>query len=393
MLLHSVRRTVPNSHALSNSRITLAALLSLCLAITACETGGKRYTLRGQVLKTNVSSNEITVKHEEIPGFMPAMTMAYKVKDPRVVPELKAGDKIVADLVSVNQANDYWLEGIRITEEDPHQVTPAVAHSVFLSAGEHVPDLSLTNQDGRSFALNDLRGQAVLMTFIYTRCPMPNFCPRLSSEFAKIHEDLAKTPGDYQKTHLVTISFDPKYDTPAVLRKYGLAYLDNDPSGFSHWTFASTAPADLRELARAFGLEYFEEDDQITHTMDIVLINPDGTVAKYWAYHGTASELEDALRQAAHSASASAPTASEKRYPLDGEVVSIDTKAAELTVRHKDIPGYMTAMTMAYKVNESHAINGVAVGDHIHANLVVSKDGTYLENIAVTKQGEMKASR
>jgi Cu/Ag efflux protein CusF len=125
----------------------------------------------------------------------------------------------------------------------------------------------------------------------------------------------------------------------------------------------------------------------------VVLIDPKGAVVKYWAYDWTASELEDALRQAAHSASTSAPIASEKRYPLDGEVVSINTKAAELTVRHKDIPGYMTAMTMPYKVNEAHTINGVAVGDHIHANLVVSKDGASLENVVVTKQGETKASR
>ena len=134
------------------------------------------------------------------------------------------------------------------------------------------------------------------------RCPMPNFCPRLSSQFAKIHQDLAKTPGAYQKTHLLTISFDPKYDTPPVLRKYGLAYLSNDSSGFSHWDFASTKPADLRKLAEAFGLEYFEEDNQITHTMDIGLINPDGAVSKYWAYQWTADDLENALRDAERTA-------------------------------------------------------------------------------------------
>jgi protein SCO1/2 len=118
MLFHSVLRTVPNPHALSNSRIIVGVFLSLCLAATGCETRGKHYTLRGQVLRTNVSDNEITVKHQEIPGFMPAMTMAYKVKDLSVVPELKPGDKIVADLVFVNHANDYWLEGIRITERE-----------------------------------------------------------------------------------------------------------------------------------------------------------------------------------------------------------------------------------------------------------------------------------
>ena len=100
----------------------------------------------------------------------------------------------------------------------------------------------------------------MLVTFIYTRCPMPDFCPRLSSEFARIHNELKKDPDDYNKTHLLTISFDPKYDTPAVLRKYGLNYLDGDKSGFSHWDFASTNPDDMRRVAEAFGLEYGGDD-------------------------------------------------------------------------------------------------------------------------------------
>ena len=153
--------------------------------------------------------------------------------------------------------------------------------------------------------LDDFKGKAVLLTFIYTRCPLPTFCPRLSSQFAKIHEDLAKTPEVYGKTHLLTVSFDPKYDTAPVLRRYGLAYLDNDASGFSHWDFASAAPGDLRKFADAFGLVYFEQDNQIAHSMDIVLISPQGTIAKYWSTDWTTKELEDALRQqAAQSASA-----------------------------------------------------------------------------------------
>ncbi|MGA8539898.1 MAG: SCO family protein, partial [Terriglobales bacterium] len=132
--------------------------------------------------------------------------------------------------------------------------------------------------------------------------PMPNFCPRLSSQFAHIHNDLKKDPADYPKTHLLTISFDPKYDTPAVLRKYGLAYLDGDASGFSHWDFASTNPTDLRQLAKAFGLEYEEEDNQISHTMSIALIAPDGKVAKFWSNDWTETELMASLQHAAQAA-------------------------------------------------------------------------------------------
>jgi len=160
------------------------------------------------------------------------------------------------------------------------------------------------NQDSKTIHLDDFKGKAVLMTFVYTRCPMPNFCPRLSSQFAKIHDDLAKTPELMAKTHLLTVSFDPKYDSVPVLRRYGLAYLDNDASGFAQWDFASAAPGDLRKLANAFGLIYFEQDNQISHSMDIVLISPEGKIAKYWATDWTTAELEDALRSEATSAPA-----------------------------------------------------------------------------------------
>src|SRR5581483_9184275 len=210
---------------------------------TAC-THTKKYPLRGLVLEKNVSTSEITVKHEDIPGFMLAMTMPYKVKDAAVIAELQPGDVIAADVVTANNGNDYWLEDVRITDESARKITkPVAVHR--LDVGAQVPGIPLTNQDGTSFRLGDFKGKALLVTFIYTRCPMPTFCPRLSGQFAKIHGDLSKTPDDLAKTHLVTISFDPKYDTPPVLRKYGLAYLDDNSAGFSHWDFASTNPSDL----------------------------------------------------------------------------------------------------------------------------------------------------
>jgi protein SCO1/2 len=284
--------TVTNRPAIS------ALVLAILLTITGCQ--GRKYVLRGQVLSTNSAQTEITVKHEEIPGFMPAMTMSYKVKDQAVIREMKPGDLVTADLIITNNGNDYWLEDIRITGQSGRIIVPA-GQTNFLAHGEYVLDLALVNQDEKTLRLSDFRGQALLMTFVYTRCPMPNFCPRLSSQFARIHQDLAKSPLDYRRTHLLTVSFDPKYDTPPVLRKYGLAYLNNDPSGFSHWDFASANPGDLKKLAEAFGLEYFDEDNQITHTMVIVLINPDGTISKRWSTQWTAAELEDALRESSRS--------------------------------------------------------------------------------------------
>ena len=277
-------------------RKILAIIIASFSFATACHPGAKRYHMRGQVMDKNVATNEITIDHEDIPGFMAAMTMPYKVKDPAVVQEVEPGDKIAADVVTTTDGTDYWLEDVRITDESGRKSTPSPSPPQRLAVGERVPSLPLVNQDGKTIHLDDFKGRAVLLTFVYTRCPMPNFCPRLSSQFARIHEDLTKTPGLIAKTHLLTVSFDPRYDTAPVLRRYGLAYLDNDASGFAQWDFASAVPSDLRKLANAFGLIYFEQGNQIAHSMDIVLISPQGNIVKYWATDWTTAELEDALR-------------------------------------------------------------------------------------------------
>jgi len=278
--------------------ISTALTLTLLLACAACS-HRKTYPLQGEVRGKDLAANEVTVNHGDIPGFMPAMTMPYKVKNTAMLQELQPGDKIAAEVVVSQDGNDYWLEDVRITDESRRgKVKPVESH--MLMPGEKVPDVPLVDQDGQTIHLKDFSGKAVLVTFIYTRCPVPTFCPRLSSQFARIHNQLKTTPNDYSKTHLLTISFDPKYDTPAVLRKYGLAYLEGDASGFSQWDFASTKEADMRRLAQAFGLDYQEQDNQISHTMNIALIAPDGTLVRSWSTEWTADELLKALRQAAH---------------------------------------------------------------------------------------------
>jgi len=261
----------------------------------------KRYPLQGQVILKDASSNQITVNHADIPGFMVAMTMPYRVKDPAVLQAIEPGDKIVAEVVAGKDPGDYWLENVVITDQSERGKIQSLIAPRMLTPGEHVPDVPMVNQDGKKIRLSDFAGKAVLVTFLYTRCPAPNFCPRLTSQFARIQNELKKNPADYDKTHLLTISFDPKYDLPPVMRKYGLAYLDGDASGFSHWDFASTSAMDLGRLAQAFGLQYEQQDNRITHNMSIVLIAPDGTVANFWSTNWTWTELADAVRRAAHN--------------------------------------------------------------------------------------------
>jgi protein SCO1/2 len=282
------------------NRWKITGLIALCLVAAGCQSGSKEFTLHGKVMAKDEAAGELTVKHDDIPGFMPAMTMPYKVHDRSALKEVEPGDTIDADLISVNGGKEYWLQSFRVVDRSGRQnAKPAIRHA--LNVGDPVPDIPMINQDGKQIHFGDFKGKSVLITFVYTRCPVPAFCPRLSSQFARIHEDLVKTPGDYDKTHLLTISFDPKYDTAPVLRKYGLAYLDNHAEGFAHWDFASADAADMRRIADTFGLEYFEEDNQISHSMDIVLLTPEGRVAKYWSTEWTTAELESALRQQANS--------------------------------------------------------------------------------------------
>ena len=245
-----------------------------------------------------MAASEITVKHGDIPGFMMAMAMPYRVKNPAIVQELQPGDMIAAEVVVGSDRSDYWLEDVRITDESGRGQQRPVAGTLMLMPGARVPDVTLINQDGRTIHLSDFRGKALLVTFIYTRCPMPDFCPRLSSQFAQIQNELKKSPADYSKTHLLTISFDSKHDSPVVLRQYGLSYLNGDSSGFSHWDFASANPAKLQPLAQAFGLQYEEKDNQIIHTMNIVLVAPDGTMSKFWSTDWPWTDLLDSMKNA-----------------------------------------------------------------------------------------------
>lgn len=279
------------------------ALVFVFAFLGGCRSSQKHYALRGRVLAK--SADQLTVIQQEIPGFMAAMTMPYPIKDREGFAVVQPGDAITADLI-VQGGKNYWLENIVVignahtsvaTDTDELATEDESGVSV---VGTHIPDVRLVNQDGKTIHLSDFRGRAVLVTFIYTRCPFPTFCPLLSSEFASIHHELLNEPEIYKKTHLVSITLDPAYDTPPVLRKYALGYLKNDNAGFAHWDFVSTTPQDLQIISGAFGLTYFKQESLITHTMRTVLLARDGTIVRIWdGSEWRQAELIDAVRRAA----------------------------------------------------------------------------------------------
>ena len=232
--------------------------------------------------------------------------MAYKFKPVEVLSQLAPGDSISAEVVVVQPEGkaasddaepDYWLENVKVTA---HSKPPAKSGATLHipAPGEDVPDFHLTNQSGKRISLKDYRGKTLLVTFIYTRCPFPDFCPRISGKFAEVYKQMAANPALAAKTHLLSVSFDPDHDTPKVLRGYGFSVAAaHEPALFSRWEFGVPRSADLPKIAAFFGLTYNPENGLITHNLSTTAIGPDGKVVSW--YHGGDWQVSDLVKDAA----------------------------------------------------------------------------------------------
>jgi protein SCO1/2 len=245
----------------------------------------KVYKLRGKVVATNAGTGEVTLNHDAIPGFMDAMVMPYKLKDPSILSELHPGDTITADVLVYDDPNgDVLLDHIVVIAQGKPDYKPTVFYHV-PALGDAVPDFKMRNEDGRAIHLAQFRGKALLLTFIYTRCPLPNFCPLVTHNFAVIDKELAASPGLYAKTHLLSISFDPEHDTPERLRAYGADYIlgDDTKTAFAHWDFAAPEKTAVPKIAEYFDVGITEGPDQsISHTLSTTLVGPDGKVVDFY---------------------------------------------------------------------------------------------------------------
>ena len=280
--------------------------ITLCwfLATAGCsrEPEARTYELQGQVLAVKPDSKEILVKHEDIPGFMPAMTMPYVVKDASILNDRAPGDLITATLrVAPGSA---WLSSIRKTgsaplPEDAPTDIPAAAGVQLLEAGDTVPDTRLIDQDGAAISLADWRGLPIAVSFVYTRCPLPQFCPLVDQRFAEIQKLIAAHPALKGKARLLSISFDPKTDQPAVLRAHGAKW-GADPGV---WRFATAEPGVVDRLAATFGVNVIrEKDGTITHNLRTAVIDPQGRIiAIHDRNDWTAAALADELTTALHA--------------------------------------------------------------------------------------------
>ncbi len=269
---------------MTRMRTVLTLMLIFLIGAAGCQpqtapSRGDRYELSGTVVSVEADRKQVTVAHEEIPDFMPAMTMAFTLRDEHALGILGPGDRIAAALVV--DGSEYWLEELVITKVSTETTAPSSNTVVEAKIGGEVPNFKLINQDSKPIELENYRGKALLLTFIYTRCPMPDQCSLMSNNFAAIDVELQKQPALHEKSALLSVTLDPEYDTPAVLRSYGAAYTGRySEESFKHWEFATGSQEQVRAIAEFFGLHYYPEQMEIVHGLRTAIIGPDGKVHK-----------------------------------------------------------------------------------------------------------------
>ena len=271
--------------------------LSVILLFTACQKteptpqpseNARRYPLKGKVVAVDKAKKTAKIEHEEVKGFMEPMTMDFHIKADWIWEDLKPGAEISsADLVIDETADpSSWLENIALVLAPDPNLPPPPVDERFAQIGREIPEFTLTNQDGKRISTKDYKGKTWAITFIYARCPLPEYCIKMSTNFSDAALQVMNS--DYKdKVRLLSVSFDPENDTPEKLRQYGQGYLGKDAKpDFSVWQLAVGSDQEVRAIADFFGLRY--ETDQndktlINHSLRTAVISPEGKVTKMFA--------------------------------------------------------------------------------------------------------------
>jgi protein SCO1/2 len=274
-------------------------LFTFCVAVfvvsIACSRA-REYRLQGQVLAIDPARQEITIKHGDIEGLMPGMTMPFHVKDARLMDCCQPGDLVTATLI-VEDGTGY-LSAVERTGRAPLSERPPAPPMDILNPGEAVPDVGLTDETGQARHLSDWRGKAVAVTFTYTRCPLPDFCPRMDQHFKQVQASVLADAGLRDKVALLSVSFDPAFDTPAILD----AHARRAGADRRVWHFATGEQQAIDAFASRFGMSIIREPSNpsdITHNLRTAVLDSSGRLETI--LNGTdwdPADLVAALRQA-----------------------------------------------------------------------------------------------
>lgn len=265
----------------------LSLLTGIALVVLAGCTMRRTYQVQGRVVGFGDDGRTVIVQHAAIKGLMPAMTMSFKVLDDTSLDGLAVRDAVGFRLVLTRDSS--WIDLLESLPDSAVAAYPAgrpdpaytgAETSPLLDSGDPAPLFTLVNQNGEALHLSDFEGRALLLTFIYTRCPLPDYCPLLSRHFQTLQPRLIERYGD--QVRQLSISFDPDYDTPAVLQTYARRYTDNT----EQWTFATGSSEEIARLAGAFGVAYEADGQVFDHNLATALIGPDGQVRRLWRGNG-----------------------------------------------------------------------------------------------------------
>lgn len=255
------------------------------------------FNVRGVVREARPAKSQLVVKHEEIPGYMDAMTMPFQVRDPKILESVKPGDAITFQLHVTEK--DHWIDGLKIVAAgagDQEAPRPKVTDIAPFKPGDPLPALTFTDERGQPLKLEDYRGKSLAITFIYTRCPLPNFCPLLSGKFRTVQETLLADPAAPKNWQLLSVTIDPEHDTAEVLQRYA----KTQRADAAHWRFATGELRDITVLGLRSGLEFWEGGSEITHNLRTVVFDAQGRMRKVFSENTwTPQELADELRAGA----------------------------------------------------------------------------------------------
>jgi protein SCO1 len=260
----------------------------------------RTFQVKGTVIEVKAAEKTLTIKHEAIPGYMEAMTMPFEVKDTNELAGLEAGDAVSFRMTVADKEG--WIDQLKKLDKPRNTNPPTtgpfrlVRDVEPLNVGDVLPEYHFTNQLGQAVSLSQFRGQALAITFIFTRCPYPNFCPLMSSNFEDVQQKLLALTNAPANWHLLTISFDPEWDTPERLGAYAGRFRP-DPK---HWSFLTGELIDITAIAGQFGLAFWREDGSISHNLRTVVVDASGRVQKIFAGNKwTSDELAPELVKAA----------------------------------------------------------------------------------------------
>lgn len=283
----------------------LKVVTTVCVIVASFGCGrsdekAQHYETRGVVRGISPDRSTVEIQHENIPDFMPSMTMPFSARNPKEVADLQLGDALWFRITVTRK--DFWIDRVKkiaredVNIRDPRPAVTAEAASSRLREGEMMPGFALNDENGTAITGDTFRGRPLVLTFIFTRCAVPNFCPLMTGNFSQLQRLIKSGTGPGAKTHLLSITLDPGFDTPQILKEYG-AHSNEDPSV---WSLATGDPKEIDALAEAFSVYRQNEGGTLSHGLATALVAPDGKIVKIWRGNGwTPAEV---LNEVNHSA-------------------------------------------------------------------------------------------